>query len=218
MVSRRIVRWGLVQHVELRRWISEQSGVPGAGVSARLSVPAAVYYARAVGADEPAVRRALEGLPGMLDRVDALLSDGVLVPAAPTAATLQVLCSVRALGASPTSASRSPPAPPPRPHASSSRLPRGAGVPAARVAYFLVERCPLNESTCWIPLGRFVNLIFVVRMPGANLIRSARSHPTSTPPGLAALCGRDLVARRHRSPPTASRDTCSCRPRRRTSS
>jgi len=43
------------------------------------------------------VRRALEELPGMLDRVDALLADGVLVPVAPTAATLQVLCSVRAL-------------------------------------------------------------------------------------------------------------------------
>ena len=52
MVPRRIMRWGLVQHVELRRWISEESGVPGAGVSARLGVPAAVYYARAVGADE----------------------------------------------------------------------------------------------------------------------------------------------------------------------
>lgn len=97
MVPRRIIRWGLVQHVELRRWISEESGVPGAGVSARLGAPAAVYYARAVGADEPAVRRALDELPGMLDRVDALLADGVLVPAAPTAATLQVLCSVRAL-------------------------------------------------------------------------------------------------------------------------
>jgi glutathione S-transferase len=97
MVPRRIIRWGLVQHVELRRWISEESDVPGAGVTARLSVPAAVYYARVVGADEPAVRRTLEELPGTLDRVDALLADGVLVPAAPTAATLQVLCSVRAL-------------------------------------------------------------------------------------------------------------------------
>ena len=71
--------------------------MPGARVSARLSVPAAIYYARAVGADEAAVRRALEELPEMLDRVDALLSDGVLTPAEPTAATLQVLCSVRAL-------------------------------------------------------------------------------------------------------------------------
>ena len=43
------------------------------------------------------MRRALDELPGMLARVDALLADGVLTPAAPDAATLQVLCSVRAL-------------------------------------------------------------------------------------------------------------------------
>jgi glutathione S-transferase len=52
---------------------------------------------RAVGADEAAVRRALDDLPGMLARVDALVADGVLTPAAPDAATLQVLYSVRAL-------------------------------------------------------------------------------------------------------------------------
>ena len=42
-----------------------------------------------------------------------------------------------------------------------------------RFSYFRVERCPLNEITCWIPLGRFVNLIVVGRMPGAKWIRSA---------------------------------------------
>ena len=31
----------------------------------------------------------------------------------------------------------------------------------------------MNEITCWIPLGRFVNLIVVGRMPGAKWIRSA---------------------------------------------
>jgi hypothetical protein len=35
----------------------------------------------------------------MLDRVDALLADGVLATDEPNAATLQVLCSVRALDA-----------------------------------------------------------------------------------------------------------------------
>ena len=97
MVPRRILRWGLVQDLALRRWISEEAGVPAPGPTARLSVPAAIYYARVVGADETAVRRALAELPAMLDRVDVLLADGVLTPAAPTAATLQVLCSVRAL-------------------------------------------------------------------------------------------------------------------------
>jgi glutathione S-transferase len=97
MVPRRIVRWGLTRDAGLRRWILEASGVPVPGVVGALGLPAAKYYARAVGADEPAVRRALDELPDMLARADALLADGVLTPAAPDAATLQVLCSVRAL-------------------------------------------------------------------------------------------------------------------------
>jgi glutathione S-transferase len=97
MVPRRIVRWGLTRDAGLRRWISEASGVPAPGVVGALGLPAAKYYARAVGADEPAVRRALDELPDMLGRVDALLADSVLTPAAPDAATLQVLCSVRAI-------------------------------------------------------------------------------------------------------------------------
>jgi len=97
MVPRRILRWGLTRHATLRRWISEEAGVPWPGVVGGLGAPAAWYYARAVRADEAAVRSALAALPRMLDRVDALLDDGVLTPAAPDAATLQVLCSVRAL-------------------------------------------------------------------------------------------------------------------------
>ena len=97
MVPRRILRWGLTRHAALRRWISEEAGVPWPGVVGELGAPAAWYYARAVRADEAAVRSALAELPRTLDRVDALLADGVLTPAAPDAATLQVLCSVRAL-------------------------------------------------------------------------------------------------------------------------
>jgi glutathione S-transferase len=97
MVPRRILRWGLTQHASLRTWISEQSGVPAPAVAGALGIPAAHYYARVVGADEAAVRSALAELPELLGRVDGLLADGVLTPEAPTAATLQVLCSVRAL-------------------------------------------------------------------------------------------------------------------------
>ena len=96
-VPRRILRWGLTRDAALRRWISEASGVPAPGAVGAIALPAAKYYARAVGADEAAVRRALDELPGMLARVDALLADGVLTPDTPDAATLQVLCSVRAL-------------------------------------------------------------------------------------------------------------------------
>ena len=97
MVPRRIVRWGLTRDAGLRTWISEASGVPAPALAGALGLPAAKYYARAVGADEAAVRRALDELPGMLARVVALLADGGLTPAAPDAATLQVLCRVRAL-------------------------------------------------------------------------------------------------------------------------
>ena len=40
-VPRRILRWGLVQHTELRRWLAEQSGLPAPAVGARIGVPAA---------------------------------------------------------------------------------------------------------------------------------------------------------------------------------
>ena len=43
------------------------------------------------------MKQSLAELPATLDRVDALLADGVLTPDEPTAATLQVLCCVRAL-------------------------------------------------------------------------------------------------------------------------
>jgi glutathione S-transferase len=99
MAPRRILRWGLTRDAALRRWISAASGVPAPGLVGELALPAAHYYARAVGADEAAVRRALDELPATLARVDALIAGGVLTPEAPDAATLQVLCSVRALAA-----------------------------------------------------------------------------------------------------------------------
>jgi len=66
-------------------------------VAARLSVIPAWYYARVVSADEATVRRSLEELPRTLDYVDALLAEGTLSVESPTAATFQVLCSVRSL-------------------------------------------------------------------------------------------------------------------------
>jgi glutathione S-transferase len=98
-VPRIILRWGLVQHAGLRRWLAQESGLPSPGIAAHTSTPAAIYYARAVHADEAAVRRLLAALPGILDRVDALLAEGVLATEPPSAAALQVLCSVRALDA-----------------------------------------------------------------------------------------------------------------------
>jgi glutathione S-transferase len=98
-VPRLIFRWGLVRDPELRRWLAERSNVPLPGVVASTGGPTARYFARAIGADEAAVRRELEALPATLDRADALLADGTLATDPPNAAALQVLCSVRALDA-----------------------------------------------------------------------------------------------------------------------
>jgi glutathione S-transferase len=92
---RRILRWGLVHHAHLRTWIGRQAHTPAPRIGGALGIPAAWYYARAVDADEAHVRRHLAELPATLDRVDALLADGVI--GGEDALTLQVLCSIRAL-------------------------------------------------------------------------------------------------------------------------
>ncbi|HEY1593718.1 MAG TPA: glutathione S-transferase N-terminal domain-containing protein [Solirubrobacteraceae bacterium] len=96
-VPRRIIRWGIVNDMGLRRWLATESGLPAPALAARTGGPAARYYARAVGANEAAVRRDLEQLPALLDRADELLADETLDLDRPNAATLQVLASVRAL-------------------------------------------------------------------------------------------------------------------------
>src|SRR4051794_33861068 len=51
-------------------------------------------------------------------------------------------------------------------------------------------RWPLNEMTCWMPLGRFVYRIVVGSRPGANLIRSAlasMNQPATSLPCAAAI-------------------------------
>ena len=96
-VPRIILRWGLMNDPALRRWLGEQSGMPMPGVAARLSGPTARYYARVIGADEAAARRATRELPQMLDHVDALLADGTSSVEQPNAATLQIFSTVRAL-------------------------------------------------------------------------------------------------------------------------
>jgi glutathione S-transferase len=98
-VPRVLIRWGLLGDMGLRRWLAERGGMPMPGVAAHTLGPVARYYARVIGADEDAARRAVRALPSMLDRVDALLAEGVLVAEAPNAATLQILSSVRALDA-----------------------------------------------------------------------------------------------------------------------
>ena len=97
-VPRRIMRYGLAHDHGLRRWLAAQSPVPvPPGLSATVTVPVAHYYAWLVKANEESARRNVASLPELLDRVDGLLADGTISVESQTAATYQVLCTVRAL-------------------------------------------------------------------------------------------------------------------------
>jgi glutathione S-transferase len=96
-VARRIMRWGLVHQVGLRRWLAEQSRMPAVNVAARATAPVSRYYAWLAHASEKAVREDLAALPRHLDHVDRLLADRVISAEQPNAAAYQVLATVRSL-------------------------------------------------------------------------------------------------------------------------
>jgi glutathione S-transferase len=97
-VPRHILRWALMKDSGLRKWFAETDGsMPLPGVASKLTGPVAIYYARAVGANEAQVRKDIAQLPQHLDRIDELFAQKVLTRDPPNAATFQLLCSVRAL-------------------------------------------------------------------------------------------------------------------------
>ncbi len=103
-VPRRLGRYGAAHSHEVRRWGAERRRLPAPGLVARLSAPAARYYARlresdGRRADAAGLRADFRLLPALLDHADALLAEGVLTLDPPNAASLQVLSSVRVLGA-----------------------------------------------------------------------------------------------------------------------
>jgi glutathione S-transferase len=71
-------------------------GIP-AHLAARTAPPVIRLSARLNRADDAAVRRDLRALPGMLDRVDALLAEGVIGGEEPNVADFQVATTVRLL-------------------------------------------------------------------------------------------------------------------------
>jgi glutathione S-transferase len=97
-IPRRMFRWAMTKDAGLRRWLAEVDGqMPLPAVTARVSGPVSLYYARAVGAKTEQVRQDVARLPSLLDRIDELYGDRVLTRDSPNAATIQVLSSVRAL-------------------------------------------------------------------------------------------------------------------------
>jgi glutathione S-transferase len=71
-------------------------GIP-TGLAARTAAPIVALSARLNRASDEAVRRDLRALPRLLDRVDALLGEGVIGGDEPTAADFQIATSVRLL-------------------------------------------------------------------------------------------------------------------------
>jgi glutathione S-transferase len=104
-VPRRLGRWGAGREIEVRRWGARSSRLPAPELVARMTGPAARYFARTVESDGRRARTEadaladLESLPALLAHADQLLADGVLTLDPPNAASLQVLSSVALLNA-----------------------------------------------------------------------------------------------------------------------
>jgi glutathione S-transferase len=97
-LPRRIIRWGCVRHQHLRRWISDEAGLPAPGLGGWLSAPIARRMARVVGASDGAVRSDVAALPELLAHADALIEEGTIGrDDEPNAADFQIATTVRAL-------------------------------------------------------------------------------------------------------------------------
>jgi glutathione S-transferase len=96
-VPRRLFRWGLSGQRDLRRWLAATARMPAPGLVSRLNGPMTRAFARSAGADDQRVRQDLQELPGLLDRVDALLAEGTIGGEQRNAADYQIGTSVRVL-------------------------------------------------------------------------------------------------------------------------
>jgi glutathione S-transferase len=103
-LPRRIFRWAVANDPEFRRGVLEMQSMPAVGLMSRVTPPIVRYYAKAPeldgrNGDADGVRDSLGALPALLDHADALIADGTLTTDPPNAATLQILATIRTLGA-----------------------------------------------------------------------------------------------------------------------
>lgn len=97
-VPRRLFRYLMLTQRSARVWMgSEVMRIPGASALVPLFMPAIRRLAEISHADEDRARVSIEGLPALLDRVDALIAEGTIGGAEPNAADFQILSSVRVL-------------------------------------------------------------------------------------------------------------------------
>jgi glutathione S-transferase len=99
-VPRRLFRHLLLTSESARQWMgTEIMHVPAPRVMVVLFLPVIRHLAQISGADGPRVRQDIAELPGLLDRVDALIAAGTIGASPPNAADFQILASVSVLRA-----------------------------------------------------------------------------------------------------------------------
>jgi glutathione S-transferase len=97
-VPRRLFRYLLLTNERARIWMgTEVMGVPAPRLLQVAFMPAIRWLAAQSAAYDSEVRRDLDCLPELLDRVDALIADGAIGGGQPNAADFQILASVRVL-------------------------------------------------------------------------------------------------------------------------
>jgi glutathione S-transferase len=96
-VPRRLFRWTLAGNPAIRRRVLERAGLPLAGVAAKVMKPVLSRFARASHANDETVRADMQGLDGLLDRVDALIAEGTIGGVDPNAADFQIATTLAAM-------------------------------------------------------------------------------------------------------------------------
>ncbi len=100
MVPRRIMRYVFANDNSARARVARELGLPLPSLLGALNMPIARWTAARVNADESAAKTQMANLRDTLDRVDALIADGVIGdPDAPNAADFQIAPSIRSLDA-----------------------------------------------------------------------------------------------------------------------
>lgn len=97
-IPRRLIRWGLRQHLGQRQWFAQvASPLPAPRLAGMLLTPIAPGFARIAGANDAQVSRDLDRLPELLDDVDRLIAQAVIGGDQLNAADFQIAPSVRML-------------------------------------------------------------------------------------------------------------------------
>jgi glutathione S-transferase len=96
-VPRRIFRWSVATHGEMREQLARATGMPAPPVTSRLMWPVANFYMRFEGGGKKAARADVEALPGHLDHVDELIAAGTIDGPELNAADFQIGTTTRVL-------------------------------------------------------------------------------------------------------------------------